>query len=149
MDTLQLRLATIDTIDYKTTTIVVLTIAKRDELNKHFVQKLSSANNPLFMYINVNKDTTGKPLSKRLQQIVRGKEHAKTALPEHLQLCKGARVLHLRNSHVKKGWVNGMMCIVQHCTKDVVFVRNSQTNERTPIFRVVQVNKIRKSSVRV
>ena len=84
LDIFQSCSASLDTVDCKTTTIVVSTTAKRDELNKRFVQKLSSPSNPLFTYTSVDKDATNKPLNKCLLQIMRSKEYAKATLPQHL-----------------------------------------------------------------
>ena len=138
LTTLQSRKANLNDIDPLTTTVVVSRRKSRDELNEIFVKQISSHDNPIHTYHAIDTDAQKGPLSPQYEKYTQTKKFKKLALPKTLTLCKHARVMVLRNSHVKQGWVNGTMCEVELCTDDIIFVRNLHTGERKPIFRETQ-----------
>ena len=135
---LESRKTTLDAIDPLTTTIIVSRRKSRDELNDIFVKQISSHDNPIHTYHAIDTDAQKGLLCPRHIKYTQTKKFQKLALPQKLTICKRARVMILRNSHVRQGWVNGTMCEVETCTNDVIFVRNLNTDERRPIFRVTQ-----------
>jgi hypothetical protein len=72
-------------------------------------------------YVAQDKDAAGnllRPGSSSIDYIDRIRDMA----PRILQLAVGAKVMLLRNVDVRKGWVNGSICVVDACNDSVVTV---------------------------
>ena len=138
LNALQPWKTTLDAIDPLTTTVIVSRSKSRDELNNIFIKQISSHDNPIHTYHAIDIDAQKGLLCPPHIKYTQTKKFQKLALPETLTIYKRARVMILCNSHVRQGWVNGTMCEVETCTDDVIFVRNLNTDERKPIFRVMQ-----------
>ena len=135
---LQSRAATFDAVDPTTTTVVVSRRKTRDQLNEAFINLMGEAGATLHTYNATDTDIHGDPLPTRIQTTLQSKKYEKLALPQSLTICKGARVMLLRNTNIEQGWVNGTICEVETCTDDVIYVKNLRTGVRRPIFRVNQ-----------
>lgn len=125
-----------DAINLTTTTVVVSRKKTQDQLNEAFINQMGEARTTLHTYSMTDIDIHGDPLPTRIQMTLQSKKYEKLTLPQLLTICKGARVMLLRNTQIKQGWVNGMMFKVEMCTDDVIYVKNLHTGIEGLVFRV-------------